>query len=385
MSPLLRLNVGGKFFTTLRSTLERSPVLLDQLAHLPRDPSNPSVPFLDMDPAVFRYVLHYLRTGDRAALRPRTPLLASGIYHTLAAWEILPKCMKTSHEKTSEQQPPNRLVVHLCDQFQQDVGVKRHGISICYGSPGFAVSALTRRIRKELRSQLASTYWQIHKTHERAAFFQCTKIPTGTADLLLTTVTQQVIEHTESQGYSLDNSYVTMTPDPGHLQIRLILHCLLFKRDRPLVLGGGREEMEDMKASSLLETTSAQEEGVGGEANPIEGWKLDDNKGTEENNKEYRAGSSEAATGNGALHSDSENIYDENGNVIHPGSLPLPSGAPQSPKWATLESKDETKDVVKKEGSGITGIAPTLTDVGHQIGPIPPKIMSDRLEGIWPE
>ncbi|XP_076457471.1 BTB/POZ domain-containing protein KCTD4-like [Babylonia areolata] len=67
---VLRLNVGGSFYTTTRSTFLRHPAsLLARIAtghvHVPRDDRNFLV--IDRDGNVFRHILNYLRT-DRLLL-----------------------------------------------------------------------------------------------------------------------------------------------------------------------------------------------------------------------------------------------------------------------------------------------------------------------------
>ncbi|KAL8596228.1 hypothetical protein ACOMHN_021268 [Nucella lapillus] len=67
---VLRLNVGGSFYTTTRSTFLRHPVsFLARVAsghhHLPRDDRHFHV--IDRDGNVFRHILNYLRT-DRLLL-----------------------------------------------------------------------------------------------------------------------------------------------------------------------------------------------------------------------------------------------------------------------------------------------------------------------------
>eukprot|EP00759_Apiculatamorpha_spiralis_P031410 PhF_6_TR3304/c0_g1_i2/m.4658 len=158
---MLRLNAGGRYFNTLQSTLQKCAILHDSLPSLPKDPNG--VPFLDIDPKVFAHVLHFLRTGDVS--RPRSELIASGVKHQLVEWKLIPpQPLKTKEGKVL----PNLLICNIADQFQQDAGVKRHGINVTYGCDGMDTSRLARRIRKDLNSQLSSTYWQVHKTHERA-------------------------------------------------------------------------------------------------------------------------------------------------------------------------------------------------------------------------
>mmetsp|Transcript_52604 Transcript_52604/g.60446 ORF Transcript_52604/g.60446 Transcript_52604/m.60446 type:complete len:226 (-) Transcript_52604:43-720(-) len=148
---------------------------------------------------------------------------------------------------------PDVCVVQLCDHMQHDQGVKRHALTISYGADGFQLRGLTKRIRKDLHTQLASTYWQVYQTNERAAFFVTTKVANGTADLMTTSITQQVIEHTERMGYSLTSSYVTLSPDVVHTNVRMLIHNFIFRRIRlptpdagdALIPLNGDEDMDD--------------------------------------------------------------------------------------------------------------------------------------------
>eukprot|EP00760_Papus_ankaliazontas_P034003 PhM_4_TR684/c0_g1_i1/m.41128 len=224
---ITKLRVGNTTFAVTEATLSNSPALCDYISKCPRT-SKTNIPFLDMDPQVFRPVLSVLRSGY-------LPEKAHGNPAVMEALETF--CPRGEQEDEGEEshvekdRRPRTLVVHLADQFQQEVGVKRHALNITFGTDGFRVGELCRSVRKDLRGQIASTYWQMHQSHERSAAFLCTKIPNGTADLVLTTLTQHVINHTEKFGYKLDNAYVTMTPDPGHTKVRMLLHVLVFRVD----------------------------------------------------------------------------------------------------------------------------------------------------------
>ena len=127
---------------------------------------------------------------------------------------------------------PDIVVVQLCDHMSHEQGVKRHAMTITYGADGFFVRNLVHRCRKDLQRLLSATYWQAHQTNERAAFFITTKMNNASADLLLTSVTQAVLVHTEETGYSLVSSYVTLSPDTVHLSVRVFLHTFIFRRVR---------------------------------------------------------------------------------------------------------------------------------------------------------
>ncbi|EPY34953.1 potassium voltage-gated channel [Angomonas deanei] len=126
-------------------------------------------------------------------------------------------------------------------------------MTITYGSDGFHLRELTRRIRHDLNGQLSSTFWQCYQTGERAAFFTTTKVANGAADILTTSITQQVITHTEGMGYHLVSSYVTLSPDVVHTSVRMLIHNFIFRRvqlgtlemgdaEQLMQHGGGEEE-----------------------------------------------------------------------------------------------------------------------------------------------
>jgi hypothetical protein len=98
-------------------------------------------------------------------------------------------------------------------------------------------------VRKDLRGLLSAAHWQMYQTHERAAFFVCSRINNSTADLLLTSVSQRVVEHSERMGYTLQSSYVTLSPDAVRSSVRLFVHNFIFRRSKLPVL-----EDEDLAA-----------------------------------------------------------------------------------------------------------------------------------------
>ena len=221
--------------------------------------------FLDVNPVVFEHVLDFLRTGD-INLPVNDEKLRRGVVHQLDEWGLTSfafPAVPTSEDAASQadgnsgaskpgELPPGHVrlpdvcVVQMCDHMQHDQGVKRHALTITYGSDGFTLKSLCKAIRKDLSSQLASTYWQCYQTNERAAFFVTTKVANGTADLMTTSITQQVIQHTELMGYSLVSSYVTLSPDVVHTSVRMLIHNLIFRRIR-------QPTLEDTDALALID------------------------------------------------------------------------------------------------------------------------------------
>ncbi|EPY28484.1 potassium voltage-gated channel [Strigomonas culicis] len=134
---------------------------------------------------------------------------------------------------------PDVCVVQLCDHVQHDQGVKRHAMTITYGADGFHLRELARGIRRDLNTQLSSTFWQCYQTGERAAFFATTKVANGAADILTTSILQQVVAHTERMGYHLASSYVTLSPDAVHTSVRMLIHNLIFRRAQLAMLEPG--------------------------------------------------------------------------------------------------------------------------------------------------
>ena len=181
---------------------------------------------------------------------------------------------------------PDVLIVQMCDHMQAEQGIKRHAVTITFGSDGFQIKELCKSVRKDLRPLLSATYWQIHQTNERAAFFVSTRIANASADLLMTSVAQRTVAHAESMGYSLANSYVTLSPDAMHTHVRIFIHCFIFRRVRLPVL----------ESSDALALRAA-----GGSAGPGSDAAVfyDDGDDTSDNNRVMKDGvvSSSSSTG----------------------------------------------------------------------------------------
>lgn len=270
---IVRVNAGGRVFQTLPATLLKYPqtafgkTVQSALSITPAaslappdhlDAGSLSVPssavdevFFDTDPRVFELVMAFLRTG-RMVLPTDDESLRNEVMHFLSEQQLLehafprvyvppdegstdsPDAARTEGGSSDETALvlPDVCVVQLCDHMQHDQGVKRHAVTISYGADGFQLRGLAKRIRKDLNTQLASTYWQVYQTNERAAFFVTTKVANGTADLMTASINQQVITHTESMGYSLTSSYVTLSPDVVHTNVRMLIHNFIFRRVR---------------------------------------------------------------------------------------------------------------------------------------------------------
>lgn len=183
--------------------------------------------------------------------------LRAQIVHYLGAWQLMRYAFpdhsadsssppSTSAELTRDDDAakeesavielPGVCTVQLCDHMQHDQGMKRHAITITYGCDGYQLRLLAQRIRRQLNTQLSSTYWQCYQTNERAVFFTTTKVANGAADIMTTALIQQVVEHTEQMGYHLVNSYVTLSPDVVHTSVRMLIHGMIFRRVRLPVL-----------------------------------------------------------------------------------------------------------------------------------------------------
>eukprot|EP00744_Colponema_vietnamica_P024113 GILI01035093.1.p1 GENE.GILI01035093.1~~GILI01035093.1.p1 ORF type:complete len:314 (+),score=22.41 GILI01035093.1:34-942(+) len=199
--------------------------------------------FLDVDPKVFNFVLQFLRSGKMVLPTDDEPLRRA-ITSALNDFGLLdvafpPIRSAEDVEANDSEDPvpmvrlPDVCVVQMCDHLQHDQGVKRHALNISYGSDGFALKDLCKKVRKDLNGQLSNTYWQCYQTHERSMFLITTKVANGTADLMMTSVTQRIIEHTEqTMGYRLVSSYVTLSPDIKNTNVRLFIHNLIFRRVR---------------------------------------------------------------------------------------------------------------------------------------------------------
>lgn len=159
---------------------------------------------------------------------------------------------------------PDTLMVQFCDHMQHDQGVKRHAVTITFGSDGFKLANMCKEVRKDLKSQLATSYWQMNQTQERSAFFVCTRISHGTADLLITSMTQRVINYVERFGYKLETNSVTLSPDVQHTSVRMLYHYFIFRRtaESKLLEAKWREEERLSKMEEILEEEEESEEQV---------------------------------------------------------------------------------------------------------------------------
>lgn len=272
------INAGGKVFETTLKTLSRFPntKFAQLFSHLPAeqephlgagtacgtgtDPllggggcslhtsGSPSQEiFLDVCPRVFERVLNFLRT-QRLVLPVNDLSFRGDLIHQLDEWELLPCAFSSTQggdavgeeeegegEGDGESPPlplPDVCVVQLLDTMSLEAGVRRHALTVTFGADGFQLRPLTIAIRRDLRHQLSSTYWQVHQTGERSLFFATTRVADGAAALLTTSVQQQVVTHTEGLGYTLVSSTVTISPDPVHASVRLFLQQLIFRRAR---------------------------------------------------------------------------------------------------------------------------------------------------------
>ncbi|KPA82928.1 putative mitochondrial potassium voltage-gated channel [Leptomonas pyrrhocoris] len=283
MNRIVKVNVGGKRFQTRLSTLLRYPdtsfakmfkgLTSSSSATAQQTPSSSLAAtdspteesedvFVDANPNVFEKVLSFLRT-NHIQLPVNDEGLRAELVSNLNAWDLMPYAFPSSASAGDSQvdasgsaqtmELPDVCVVQLCDHMQHDQGVKRHAMTITYGSDGFQLRRLTQMIRRDLNQQLSSTYWQCYQTNERAAFFATTKVANGAADILTTSITQQVIEHTEKMGYHLTSSYVTLSPDVVHTSVRMLIHNFVFRRvrlpsleaaDASALLGDEGEEVE---------------------------------------------------------------------------------------------------------------------------------------------
>jgi len=64
-SGVIKLNVGGTYFTTLKTTLTSQDSSLTRivLSEIPFDTDDEGCCFVDLDPDDFRYILYFLRLG----------------------------------------------------------------------------------------------------------------------------------------------------------------------------------------------------------------------------------------------------------------------------------------------------------------------------------
>ncbi|CCW64744.1 unnamed protein product [Phytomonas sp. EM1] len=280
MNRIIKVNAGGRIFQTYLSTLLRFPETKFANFFLPaqieatgkaykhkHDEQNASSDeiFLDVNPDVFDLVLNFLRTNIMRLPTHNDALRSDLVFH-LNMWDLMPHAFPplqvadgegdASEEARSMVVLPDVCVVQLCDHLYHDQGVKRHALTITYGADGFQLRGLTQSIRRDLTQQLSSTFWQCYQTNERAAFFTTTKIANGAADLLTTSVTQQVIQHTEQLGYHLTSSYITLSPDVVHVSVRMLIHNLIFRRTRLPYLepSDGVNLLDDADGEGVLET-----------------------------------------------------------------------------------------------------------------------------------
>lgn len=221
--------------------------------------------FLDVSPRVFERVLNFLRT--KTLFLPIDDLALRGdLVFQLREWELLDKAFpptrlenamnfSTNNSDSNSSNPfnlankeeqirdldssislafplPDVCTVQLLDSMSVDAGVRRHALTITFGSDGFQLKELTKQIRGDLRNLLSATYWQVHQTGERSVFFATTRVADGAAAMLTTSVLQQVVTHTETMGYVLTSSSSTISPDPVHVSVRLFLQQLVFRRSR---------------------------------------------------------------------------------------------------------------------------------------------------------
>lgn len=253
----ISINAGGQVFETFEGTLLQYPqtafgqMILEQIANAMIEKgetptSNTTTKhelFLDVDPKIFNFILQFLRSGKLVLPTDDEPLRFA-INNTLSDFGLLdvafpPIRTNVDGEPVDPEEAipmvrlPDVCVVQMCDHLQHDQGVKRHALNISYGSDGFGLKDLCKKVRKDLNGQLSNTYWQCYQTHERSMFLITTKIANGTADLMMASVTQRIIEHTEqTMGYRLVSSYVTLSPDIKNTNVRLFIHNLIFRRVR---------------------------------------------------------------------------------------------------------------------------------------------------------
>lgn len=302
---LVRINAGGKTFQTTWQTLQQFPdtsfakiftvgspcsstkVTGKQSTTTPSPSVNsPAVPhlsgtappedaevFIDVCPRVFERVLNFLRT--KTIHLPTDDLSLRGdLIHQLRAWDLLDKAFPSVSDNVNEAEAdesendpnwdsnsndadedslplPDVCVVQLMDSMSVEAGVRRHALTITYGCDGFQLRALTQHIRHDLRPLLSSTYWQVHQTGERSVFFATTRVADGAASLLTTSIQQQVVAHTEAMGYTLTSSNVTVSPDPVHASVRILLQQFIFRRSRLHLLEPGDMKDEEEREEVL--------------------------------------------------------------------------------------------------------------------------------------
>ena len=231
------INAGGKLFTSSMSTLcdrfPQSTLASTVKAHV--ESSNKGTPlFVDVDSAVFDEVLEFLRSGipsDSAAQTERFQKSLGVAVEAFGLEEYYSPKKAIIQSDNSAVVLPSVLFVQVSDSIQMDQGHKRHAITITFGADGFHLRKLCSRVRKSLNDQLSSTFWQCYQTNERAVFLVTSKLAGGTADLLTTTLSQCILEHTENDmGYELSTSTVALTPDIKNLNVRMFIHSYIFRK-----------------------------------------------------------------------------------------------------------------------------------------------------------
>ena len=187
---------------------------------------------------------------------------------------------------------PDTLMVQFCDHMQHDQGVKRHAVTITFGSDGFKLASMCKEIRRDLKAQLATSYWQMNQTQERSAFFVCTRISHGTADLLITSMTQRMINYVERYGYRLQSNSVTLSPDVQHTSVRMLYHYFIFRRtdESKLLEAKMREEERMSKMEQILEEEENDVDDDGGEKREQQ---EEDENDVDNNDEEYVKGQPE--------------------------------------------------------------------------------------------
>lgn len=252
--------------------------------------------FLDVCPKVFERVLNFLRT--KVLFLPTDDISLRGdLVHQLREWELLDKAFPSTPEEplrdsllscngtdvnsdpfhlskndgkmedlesnvSLEHPLPDVCTVQMLDSMSVDAGVRRHALTITFGTDGFHLRELAKRIRSDLRELLSATYWQVHQTGERSVFFATTRVADGAAALLTTSILQQVITHTENMGYALTSTSSTISPDPVHVSVRLLLQQFVFRRSRLHLLEPGDMQNEEERRT-LLQMYAAQERNPG--------------------------------------------------------------------------------------------------------------------------
>lgn len=284
---------GSSSSSSLSSTLEGSVggVEKKEGSHFEATKTDSDEFFLDVCPKVFERTLNFLRT--KVLFLPTDDIALRGdLVHQLREWDLLDKAFPPTGADSSKSfmlnasdrdrghpftgtkageeseeveahlslaHPlPDVCTVQLLDSMSIDAGVRRHALTITFGSDGFQLRELAKRIRRDLRDLLSATYWQVHQTGERSVFFATTRVADGAAALLTTSILQQVIRHTETMGYGLTSTSSTISPDPVHVSVRLFLQQLVFRRSRLHLLEPG-DMVDEEERRALLQSYTAEE------------------------------------------------------------------------------------------------------------------------------